>query len=622
MIIMKDALKLFSTDDSKLPRFMRRVLIEQLKWLIKLRWLAVIGVVATGLMCTYVFPVLSSTTPVYTSAAVLFLCNIGYLLVLSNQQAEPKSTDKVLGLIQVEADLIILTVLIHFSGGIMNPFVLCYVFHIIIATIILPKTLSFCVGISAITMYGLMAVGEMNGWPWIHHHPLLLSSTGALWQNPVYVLGAFVAFVAMTVLTQHLTRTIIARMTAKELEAARNQDVLSAVIKAVGEGLVFITNTGKVAICNPAAQQWLDNPDAKDENSDAVSSRRAPKVDGSLEKWKLEDFPRALENHVKELIGVTTDKADTIKFNLSNMSERYIDAKCCPVVDVDGDRLGFVIVGQDLTTHKKLEQDLMERTEETAEINEMLKLSRIEMAQREKMVAIGQMATGIAHEIGNPLASLSSVVQYLQRKLTGDDQKQQLDMMTQQVDRISIILKRMLRLSRPATSEYKWTDINGIIKGTLTLIKFDKRARSVDVVSTLDDKLPMVWLNPLHIEQILLNITINALDAIKAKQGDDEHRRLEIESEFNDGMIEIRITDSGIGMEQEVCRKAFESFFTTKEIGKGTGLGLYISYNLVTEIDGTINLDSEVGKGTTVTIRLPVRPKNEFFNTKDENITQ
>jgi signal transduction histidine kinase len=618
---MKDSLTLFSTDDSKLPRFMRRVLIEQLKWLIKLRWLAVIGIVATGLICTsYNFAVLLSAVPIYTCAGILFLCNIGYLLVLSNQQTEPRSSDKALGLIQVEVDLVILTVLIHFSGGIMNPFVLFYVFHIIIATIILPKTMSFCVGISAIIMYGLMAVGEMNGWVWLNHHPLMLSSAGTFWQDPVYVLGAFISFVAMTVLTQHLTRTIIARMTAKELEAARNQDVLSAIIKAVGEGLVFITNTGKVAICNPAAQHWLGNPDAKDDDGNAIPSRRASKPDGSLENWRLEDFPRALEKHIKNLIVATTDEADTIKFNLSDMPERYIDAKCCPVVDIDGDRLGYVIVGQDLTTHKKLEHDLMERTEETAEINEMLKLSRIEMAQREKMVAIGQMATGIAHEIGNPLASLSSVVQYLQRKISDDEQKEQLNVISQQVERISIILKRMLSLSRPATSEYKWTDINGIVEGTLTLIKFDKRARSVDIVSKLDNKLPMVWLNPLHIEQIFLNITINALDAIKAKGSDEEHR-LEIASEFTDGMIEIRITDSGIGMEQEVCRKAFESFFTTKEIGKGTGLGLYISYNLVTEVDGTINLDSEVGKGTTVTIRLPVRPKNDLFNSEEENVT-
>lgn len=82
-------------------------------------------------------------------------------------------------------------------------------------------------------------------------------------------------------------------------------------------------------------------------------------------------------------------------------------------------------------------------------------------------------------------------------------------------------------------------------------------------------------------------------------------------------MIEIRVGDTGVGMSPQVCRRAFESFFTTKEIGKGTGLGLFISYNLVTEIDGTIELESELGKGTTIIIRIPIRPKKDLIGGDD-----
>ncbi len=89
---------------------------------------------------------------------------------------------------------------------------------------------------------------------------------------------------------------------------------------------------------------------------------------------------------------------------------------------------------------------------------------------------------------------------------------------------------------------------------------------------------------------------------------------LEITRQFEDEMIEIRISDTGIGMEPQVCRRAFESFFTTKEIGNGTGLGLFIIYNLINELDGTINLDSQPDKGTTVTIRVPVRPKKHLIS--------
>ncbi|MHC4961312.1 MAG: sensor histidine kinase, partial [Planctomycetota bacterium] len=278
----------------------------------------------------------------------------------------------------------------------------------------------------------------------------------------------------------------------------------------------------------------------------------------------------------------------------------------------DGKRLGIVVIGQDLTQHKRLEQDLLTRTEETESINEMLKLSRVEMAQREKMVAIGQMATGIAHEIGNPLASLSSVAQYLQRKATDSDQTEMLTTMTQHIERISTILKRMLSLSRPATSEYRWADVNTLIENTLSLVQFDRRAKSVQIKNDLNSDLPMVWLNPLHFEQVLLNLFLNALDAMAA-QGDQSHQ-LEITRNLEGSSIVICVKDDGIGMEPAICKRAFDSFFTTKELGKGTGLGLFISYNLVSELDGTIELDSELGKGTTVTIKIPVRPKNDLLS--------
>jgi signal transduction histidine kinase len=200
------------------------------------------------------------------------------------------------------------------------------------------------------------------------------------------------------------------------------------------------------------------------------------------------------------------------------------------------------------------------------------------------------------------------------------EQREQLGVIEKQVNRIAVILKRMLSLSRPATSEYRWTDVNVIIDNTLSLIRFDKRAQSVTIESVPNHHLPMVWLNPQHMEQVLLNIVTNALDAMVAGESDQAHT-LELTREFEDDMVEIRIRDTGIGMSSDVCRRAFESFFTTKEIGKGTGLGLYISYNLVTEIDGTINIDSQPGAGTTVTIRVPIRPKKHLISADGREIS-
>jgi PAS domain S-box-containing protein len=593
---------IFLADNMKLPEMSRDILVEQLRWLITLRWFAVSGIVLVGVICSSdLFPVLQSAVPIYVCAAVLFACNILNLLLLKRKFFKRSGLDAIFAVIQLEVDLLLLTTLIHFSGGVTNPFVLFYVFHIIIAAIILSRNLSFVVGISAVCMYGFMVFSEMNDFSWFSHHPLALSTMSSLVKNPVYALGVFVAFSSMVVLTQYLTRTIIVRLTAKELEANRNRDVLEAVVGTMSEGLIFLDNDGKVSICNPAAEKWAEGI-----------------------RHSIDNFPEKLKEHVQELLAAKTlagKHANNVNFNLDGGSGRYIEAKTYPVAGLDDDKLGFVIIGQDLSEHKKLEEDLRTRTEETSEINEMLKMSRVQMAHREKMVAIGQMATGIAHEIGNPLTSLSSVVQYLARKITDPEHVEQLDTINHQIERISTILKRMLGLSRPATSEYRWTDVNDVVDRTLALVKYDKRARNLDIKNEPNHDLPMVWLNPLHFEQVVLNIVINALDAMAAN--DREENVLTITRHFEGDKITIRVADTGVGMDPEICRRAFESFFTTKELGKGTGLGLFISYNIISEIDGSIQLESEVGKGTTVSITIPQRPKKDLISCEgDQGATE
>lgn len=580
---------IFEADNEKLPELRRTVLIDQIKWLIKLRWFAVIGIVVSSLVCRYVFDVLPEVNSIHKCALCLLIFNLVYLAVSLKCGKEPTKFDLAFVLFQIEVDLVVLTVLVHFSGGVTNPFTFFYLFHIILATIILPKFLSFLVSFSTVAFFSVMAIGELHEWGFLKHYPINLKSVNDLWKDPTYMFGVSVAFTSTVVLTQYLTRTVVARMSAKEIEAGRSKDLLEAIIKAMGEGLLFINNDAEVAISNPAARKWAS---------------------GTPES--LAAFPEKLVEHITELKQEykETDKTDgRVDFEIE---DRYVQAKSCPVMGEGQSRLGFVIVGQDLTEHKKLESDLRQQTEETSVINEMLKMSRVELAHREKMVAIGQMATGIAHEIGNPLASLSSIVQYIARSAKESAQTEQLDLMKHQIERISKIIRRMLSLSRPATSEYKWVDVNSVIDSTLALVKFDKRAKFVEFVNEPNSQLPMVWLNPLHYEQVLLNIVINALDAMAAKN-DDRSSRLQITRRFVDDTVEVRVIDTGIGMEQDVCRKAFESFFTTKELGKGTGLGLYISYNLITEVDGTIELDSEPGKGTTVIIRVPVRPKKDLI---------
>jgi signal transduction histidine kinase/PAS domain-containing protein len=581
----------------------REALVEQILWLIRLRWIAVGALIVSALLGRFVFPVLAAPSLIYVCAMVLLICNIFHFLAATKKPENAGPRDILLGMILVEVDLIILTAVLHFSGGVLNPCFLFYIFHVIIAAIILPQRLSFVVGLTAILLFGLLEINELYGGALLGYYPLKLSASGGPWRNPLYSFGVFSAFSFTVILAQYLTRMIITRMTSKELEAARNSDVLKAVINAMSEGLIFVENNGNIAICNPAANLWKQNTAINKQNH------------------SFEDFPSPME---QMLTGVISPKDNTstsekaISFETAGCETRYVEAKACPVVGIDGMRLGHVIVGQDLTEHNKLEKDLRERTEEVTAINELLRKSRLEMAQREKMVAIGQMATGIAHEIGNPLASISSVAQYLVRRLNNQDQKEQLLVIQYHVSRISNILRRMLSLSRPSTGEYKWTDINSLIDNTISLINFDKRANSVTIDNNITIDLPRLWLNPQHFEQVFLNIFINALDAMNAKPYEAEHL-LSITRALKDDVIEIRISDTGVGMSPEVRERAFDSFFTTKEIGKGTGLGLFISRNLVREVDGTVELESEPDKGTTVIIRIPLRSRKELIRRDDEH---
>ncbi len=571
-------------------------LADQIAWLISLRWIAVGLIVVGTLSGTFLFPVIVSPKHLYVTAAVLLACNLGYAIAAATSRRGRRGSPVTQAMVQMEVDLLVLTAALHFSGGTSNPFFLFYVFHVIIATIILPRNLSFAVGLTAIVLFGLLVADELNGGTMLGRYPLQLSASGGLWRNPVYGLAAFVAFASTVMIAQYLTRMILARMASKELEAARNSDLLRAIINAMAEGLVFVKTDGQVALCNPAARRW----------------RR----DGQGPAGELADgFPAILAEHITALGSMawgSPQQERTIQFHTEGPTQRFIEARSYPVISLDGAPLGHVIVGQDLTEHKKLEADLLDRTEQVTTINETLKMSQVRMAQREKMVALGQMAAGIAHEIGNPLTSLSSVIQYLSRKNTDPELKELCGVVDHHVGRISAILRRMLDHARPATSEYKWVDVNGLIENTLSLIRFDPRAQGVTIANVPSAELPMVWLNPQNMEQCLLNIVLNALDAMEAK-GAGQERTLEVTRTFRDEMVEIRIRDTGTGMSPEVCRRAGESFFTTKEISRGTGLGLFVSYNLIREIDGTIELESELGKGTTAIVRIPLRPKKHLI---------
>jgi two-component system NtrC family sensor kinase len=249
---------------------------------------------------------------------------------------------------------------------------------------------------------------------------------------------------------------------------------------------------------------------------------------------------------------------------------------------------------------KTLEQKVEEKTKE-------LERARDQLIQNEKLSAIGRLAAGIAHEINNPLTAILINSHLLKEKI-GDNSRisEKLDLVIEETQRCAKIVSGLLEFSRQTPPEMKIVSINDIINKTLILFESVLLANNIKLETSLTQELPMIMADESKIKQVLTNILLNSIDAMP------NGGNLRIQSLLlpNRKVVEIEIKDSGIGIPKENLDRIFDPFFTTKK-SKGTGLGLSISYGIIQQHNGTIEVNSEVNKGTIVKIRLPVAQTTE-----------
>ncbi len=225
--------------------------------------------------------------------------------------------------------------------------------------------------------------------------------------------------------------------------------------------------------------------------------------------------------------------------------------------------------------------------------------------QAEKLATAGRLAAGVAHEVGNPLASISSIAQMMLRKPSSPQQAEQIDLIMQEVARISRIVRELLTFSRPGrVREHGPVDVEAMLRHSTNLLEYDKRAENVKITCTPEPSLPAVHGSEDRLLLVFTNILINALDAISADNG--RSGAVDIMATTRDGSVVVEFADTGPGMSKEQVAEAFEPFFTTKDPGVGTGLGLWVCYQVVREHDGSIEINSTPGSGTAVTVTLPV----------------
>jgi two-component system, NtrC family, sensor kinase len=263
-----------------------------------------------------------------------------------------------------------------------------------------------------------------------------------------------------------------------------------------------------------------------------------------------------------------------------------------------------------LTRHDEVGQLIsavngMERALDTRE--KELMVERQKYFHQEKMAAIGTLAAGVAHEIGNPIAAISGIAQEMaerkMEKLRGCRECRP-DLIYAQTQRLTAITREISEFASPQAVEPQFLDLNGQLRSTSSLIRYDKRLQRVVLKLDLDPQLPAIYGVADQLTQLIMNLLINAMDALEGVY--ERAATITISTSCDQERILMAIEDNGHGMDQATLTRVFEAFFTTKPAGKGTGLGLSLCYSIMKKHGGTIEMESTPGVGTQVQVFFPL----------------
>ncbi len=246
--------------------------------------------------------------------------------------------------------------------------------------------------------------------------------------------------------------------------------------------------------------------------------------------------------------------------------------------------------------NKTLERKVAERARKLQEIQQQLH-------QTEKLSAIGELVSGVAHEINNPLSAIVGFAQIMEMNISNEQDRADLKKIVHEAKRASKIVKNLLTYARREGPQKQLTQINELIAQTVELRAYDLPVKGMEIIQDLDRSIEATMLDPNQIKQVLLNILNNAMLAVESK---GDKARVKISSRQRGAQIIIKISDNGVGIPEETLPKIFDPFYTTKEVGQGTGLGLSVSYGIIKEHDSAIEVETKVDEGSTFIITLPV----------------
>lgn len=353
------------------------------------------------------------------------------------------------------------------------------------------------------------------------------------------------------------------KVSERTMELKETKDYLENLLEVANDVIYTLNPDGVITYVNKKVEDW----GYKKEDLIGVSF-----ISILSKRHQGETFKGVITAGMRRIFEVEVlDKFGEIKYVVMSIS---------PLRGEDGKIFGVLGIANDITERKMLEQ---------------------QVAQAEKMSAIGQLAAGIAHEINNPIGGILNCLYNIRRhKITKEREAEYLKSMEDGINRVQRTVEQLLDFSQQHQPEFTAVDINNLVEEVLSLMSYAISKNGITLRKDLDSGLPRLMLDHHKIGQVVMNILLNAVQAIKGRG------ILTVRTFGEDGWCCIDITDNGAGIPPYILSKIFDPFFTTKDVGKGTGLGLAVSLGIVEKHAGRIDVKTTEGSGTTFTIRLPL----------------
>jgi PAS domain S-box-containing protein len=548
---------------------------EHLRWFVQMRWVA--AGVALGLIAIAV-PLTGILSPQYLPQllafwGVLVVANFLFLRALNRGGDFERQV-----IVQVVVDLIVLTGMLNASGGIENPLAIAYVFHVIIAGILLPKRKALGVAIFGAATFSALVLGEY--FDILPHATILLFPHGHTMvgghlhiqhaaHDVMFVTGRLLSFISVMLLTSYFTTLVTERLRQSEADlevsarrAMMERRRLEGVIGAAGLGILIIGAGGAIDWMNERLAAWLGW-------SDRAIGEPCP--------HDHREGSGCLACVAEETLRSGEQSEIEITLPGGSGGTHFLRDVTSPVRDAEGRVVQVVEVVEDVTTRKALEAEALHSG---------------------RLSVLGQLAAGIAHEIGNPLSSLHARLQLMKRRPDPDFHRESLEVLQTQIDRIGRIVRNVSHLAHNRAEGWMSIDVNAVVGEAVSLVRLDARAAGIDFSERLEESLPPVHGVRDQLLQVCINLLLNAVEAMP------NGGALETTTVVEGRRVKICVSDSGGGIDDAVRPRLFQPFFTTKP--QGTGLGLSICYSLVHAHGGTIEVSSERGRGAKFVIDLPV----------------